>query len=81
MDRTNFAFSKRNYILIAVSVILIIAGFLLMTGPNCTTESFEPDIFSTRRTKVAPIVCFAGFIIMIVAIMAKPGQDKKEIKE
>lgn len=78
MDKKNFAFSKTNYILISVSVAIIILGFLLMTGPNCTEEAFEPDIFSVRRIKVAPIVTFIGFILMIVGIAIKPKDNDKD---
>lgn len=77
MEKKNYAFGKTNYILIAVGLLLIISGFLLMTGKNCTYESFEPDIFSVRRIKVAPIVCLAGFITMICAIAYKP-RNKSE---
>ena len=63
------ALDKVNYILIAVGVIIIIAGLLLMTGPSSTETHFEPDIFSTRHVVVAPLVCFVGFVLMIFAIM------------
>lgn len=76
MDKKNFAFTKTNYILTAVGMAIIIIGLLLMTGPNCTNELFEPDIFSVRRIKVAPIVTFIGFITVIVAIAYKPKADK-----
>ena len=66
----NFAFTKINYILIAVSVVLIITGFALMAGSSTTTE-FNPDVFSFRRITVAPIVCMTGFFGMIIAIMWK----------
>lgn len=78
MDKKKFAFDKTNYILIAVAVVLIVVGFLLMTGPNCTNEAFEPDIFSVRRIKVAPVVCFIGFMTMIVAIVHRPKDKDKE---
>ena len=67
--KEKFALDKVNYILIAVGVIIIIAGLLLMTGPSSTETLFEPDIFSTRRIVVAPLVCFVGFVFMIFAIM------------
>lgn len=66
----NFAFTKINYILIAVSVLLIIIGFALMAGSSTTTE-FNPDVFSFRRITLAPIVCMIGFFGMIIAIMWK----------
>ena len=72
MDKKNFAFDKVNYILLAVSMAIVVIGFLLMVGPNTTDTTFEPDIFSTRRTKVAPIVCLFGFVSMIYAIIHKP---------
>ena len=73
--KEKFALNKMNFILIAVGIIIIIAGLLLMTGPSSTETHFEPDIFSTRRIVVAPIVCFVGFVFMIFAIMFKP-KDK-----
>ena len=73
--KEKFALDKMNFILIAVGVIVIIAGLLLMTGPSSTETHFEPDIFSTRRIVVAPIVCFVGFVIRIFAIMFRP-KDK-----
>ena len=81
MDKKKFAFTKTNYILTAVGMAIIIIGLLLMTGPNCTTEYFEPNIFSVRRIKVAPVVTLIGFITVIVAIAYKPKKEKEENKE
>lgn len=72
MDKQKFALDKTNFILLAVGMVVVIIGFLLMTGPGSTEEMFEPDIFSVRRIKVAPAVCFFGFIFMIYAILRKP---------
>lgn len=77
MDKKNFAFDKTNFILLAIGMCIVIIGFLLMTGPGTTETTFEPDIFSVRRIKVAPAVCFFGFIFMIYAILRKP-KDKGE---
>ncbi len=74
--KQKFALDKLNFILIAVGIAIIIIGLLLMTGPSSTETHFEPDIFSTRRIVVAPIVCFVGFVFMIFAIMFHP-KDKK----
>ena len=75
MDKKDFAFDKINFILVAVGMAIVVIGFLLMVGPNTTDTTFEPDIFSTRRTKVAPIVCLFGFVSMIYAVVRKP-KDK-----
>ena len=72
MDNKNFAFDKVNYILLAVSMAVVVIGFLLMIGPNSSDTAFEPDIFSARRIKVAPVICLLGFVSMIYAVVRKP---------
>ena len=81
MDRTKFAFDKTNFILLGIGMAVIIVGFLLMIGPGSTETAFEPDIFSVRRTKVAPLVCFAGFIFMIYGILRAPKENNQLNKE
>ena len=81
MDKKKFAFTKTNYILTAIGMAIINIGLLLMTGPNCTNELFEADIFSVRRIKVAPVVTLIGFIFIIGAIVYKPKADKEEKTE
>ncbi len=71
-DKQKFAFDKINFILLAAGMVVVIVGFLLMTGPVSTETTFEPDIFSVRRIRVAPAVCLFGFLFMIYGIMRKP---------
>jgi hypothetical protein len=78
MDKKNFAFGKWNYILLAVGVAAIILGFALMIGPGSTETHFEPDIFSFRRIKLAPAVCFSGFVFVIIAIMHNPKSKNEK---
>lgn len=81
MAQKNIALSKTNLIICGIAVLLIISGFLLMTGPSTTLENgFEPDIFSARRIKLAPIVTVAGFALMIVGILY-PSKEKKSGQE
>lgn len=72
IDKTNFAFDKTNFILLAIGMAIVVIGFLLMAGPGSTDESYNPDIFSVQRIKVAPVVCLVGFVSMIYAVMKKP---------
>ncbi|MBD8387952.1 DUF3098 domain-containing protein [Dysgonomonas sp. BGC7] len=83
MDKKDFAFAKLNYIICIVAILLIIVGFVLMTGPSSSIEGgFEPDIFSTRRIEVAPMVCFVGFLLMIVGVLyPRPKESSEENKE
>ena len=72
MDKRNFAFDRVNYILLAVGRAVVIIGFILMSGDGSTEAAYNPDIFSARRIKVAPVVCLAGFVSMIYAVIRKP---------
>lgn len=72
MDKRNFAFDKVNYILLAVGMAIVVLGFILMSGGSSTETAYNPDIFSVRRIKVAPVVCLFGFLSMIYAVMRKP---------
>ena len=73
MSKRNFAFDKTNYTLLAIGMVVIIIGFILMSGAGSNESAFNPDIFSVRRIKVAPVVCFLGFIFMIYGILHKPS--------
>ena len=81
MNRNNFAFDKTNFLLLGIGMVVILIGFLLMTGPGSTETTFEPDIFSVRRIRVAPVVCFLGFVFMVYGILRKPKEDRKEVME
>lgn len=72
MDKRNYAFDKTNFILLAVGMLVVILGFILMSGAGSDESVFDNDIFSVRRVKVAPVVCFLGFISIIYAIIRKP---------
>lgn len=64
-----FAFSKINFILLTIGMVIVVIGMVLMSGPSSTATEFNPDIFSARRIKVAPLVCLFGYLFMIVAIL------------
>ncbi len=79
MDKQTFAFGKLNYIICGIAVLLIILGFVLMTGKGSSIETgFEPDIFSSRRIVVGPMVSLFGFLMMIGGILAPQECKKKE---
>jgi hypothetical protein len=78
MDKKNFAFGKMNFILLAVSMVVVIIGFLLMSGGGSNETTYDPSIFEARHIKVAPLVCFIGFVSMIYAIIRKPKDVNEE---
>ena len=75
-NRKDFAFDCVNYILLAVGMAVVVIGFLLMSGAGSTDASYNPDIFSARRIRVAPVVCLLGFVSMIYAVVRRP-KDKE----
>lgn len=44
-------------------------------GGSDDPNVFNLEIFSARRIVIAPIVCLAGFVLMVYAILARPGQS------
>lgn len=76
MNKKNFAFDKVNFILLAVGMFIVILGFILLSGSGSTETHYDPDIFSARRIKVAPVVCLIGFVSMIYAVIRKPKDNE-----
>jgi membrane-bound ClpP family serine protease len=81
MDKRDFAFGRMNYILLAVGMAVVIIGFLLMSGSGSTDTTYDPDIFSARRIKVAPVVCLLGFVSMIYAVVYRSKNDNTLVDE
>ena len=72
-------FGAKNYALMAVGVLVIVIGFMLMSGGgNHTATEFDWSIYSTRRITIAPIVVLLGFVIEILAIMVRFNTKNRE---
>ena len=54
-----------------IACMLIIIGYLLMSGDGTTEQAFNPDVFSTRRIVVAPMLCLAGYLLVVVGILRR----------
>lgn len=66
-------FSPLNFWLMGGCAILIFLGYLFMSGGGSTEpDGFNPDIFSTRRIIVGPLLSFLGFLLMAFAIICPP---------
>ncbi len=68
----NFAFTRTNFILLAIGMAIVVVGYILMSGPGSTETEFNPAIFDARHIKVAPLVCLFGYLFMIFGIIYKP---------
>ena len=73
-----FAFDRMNFILLGIGMAAVILGLILMSGSSSTFDVFNADIFSARRIKVAPVVCFFGYLFIIYAILPKPKAQQGE---
>jgi len=62
--QTPFVFGKINYQLMVASIVLIIIGFIMMTG--------KTDIYSFTKITLSPIIVVAGFALGVVSILKKP---------
>ena len=67
-SKPGFAFQKINYQLFLASILVVIVGFVLMTGSE--------DIYSFTKITLAPIVIVLGFALGFVAILYKPKNKK-----
>lgn len=71
-------FTTKNYVMMLAGVLVIVLGFVLMSGGgDHTTTYFDESIFSFRRITLAPVVVIAGFVVVGVAIMKRFNQDKE----
>ena len=71
-SKSQFALSRKNYIYIAVGLVIIVIGFVLMAGGKSDDPNvFNPAIFSFRRITLAPLLVLFGFLFEIWAIMKK----------
>ena len=66
--------SKKNYIILISGSILIIAGYILMSGEGSTLAAYNPDIFSGIRICIAPLLCLLGYLLNVFGILYRPRQ-------
>lgn len=79
--KVGFPIPAENYKMILVGLVIIIVGFILMSGGGTEDPTqFSYDIFSFRRITLAPIVVLAGFAFIFWAIMRNP-KPKKNTEE
>ena len=62
-NTAHFVFQKQNYILMIASILIVIVGFILMSG--------DTNIYSFTKIVLAPIVVIGGFILGFFAILKK----------
>ncbi|MCF0207659.1 MAG: DUF3098 domain-containing protein [Bacteroidales bacterium] len=77
--KSQYVFGAKNYIALAIGFAVLVIGYLLMMGGGSDDpNTFNPEIFNTRRITVAPIVLIIGFAIEIFAIMWRPRSKNND---
>jgi membrane-bound ClpP family serine protease len=72
-----FALGKENLKLMLIGFVIIVVGFILMTGGQSPDPKvYNPEIFNFRRITLAPMVVLFGFVFIIYAILKKPKTQK-----
>ena len=77
IDDKGFAIPKKNVLYIIAGFAVMLFGYVLMSGGGSDDpQQFNEQMFSFRRTVVAPIVILAGMVLEIVAIMYRGKGNK-----
>ena len=64
---------KKNLKLMIIGLLVLILGFILLSGGRVTDPNvFNYDMFDFRRLVLSPVVMVAGIVIIIVSIIKKP---------
>jgi bacteriorhodopsin len=74
-DKQQFLFGKENYLWMAVGLVVIIIGYVLMSGGKSKDPNVfdEKEIYSFTRITLAPILVLLGLAIEGYAIMKRPS--------
>lgn len=74
---SNFSLPSKNVKLILAGLLVMVLGYILMIGGGSDDPNvFNPEMFNFRRLVVSPLLVIAGIIVIIVAIMKTPKENK-----
>ncbi len=71
-EKRKLAFAKANYMIMIIGVVILIAGFIIMTMDT------EPYGFGFLGLTLGPIVVMLGFLTQFVAIFYKSKAKPEE---
>ena len=72
------AMSKKGLRLLLAGLLVMIAGYILMTGGGTKDPNvFNYAMFDFRRLVAAPLVIIAGIVVEVVAVMGR-FEDKQD---
>ena len=73
-NKPEFLFDKVNYKILLIGLVVIAIGFILMSGGGSDDPNIfkGEELFSFRRSRLAPTVVLIGFGITIYSILKNP---------
>lgn len=67
---------RKNIVLLAVGFLIMVLGYILMTGGGSDNpEVFSYEMFDARRLVIAPLLILIGIVVEVVAIMKRPKNE------
>ena len=81
-QKIHFAFGKKNYQFLVAGIVLLIIGYITLSGGGSNDPNqFSYELFSTRRMVVAPIILIIGYAIVAYGILVKESGTGNEVQE
>ena len=71
------ALSRENFKYIIVGCVVVIVGFILMSGGGTEdpTQFNEDELFSFRRITLAPFLVMLGYGVVLFGILKRPKKE------
>ncbi|MEC7773477.1 MAG: DUF3098 domain-containing protein [Bacteroidota bacterium] len=67
-----FLFGSKNYKLLLISIVILLIGFILMSGGGSDDPSrFNSEIYNFRRIRLAPTLIIIGFLFSVFSILKR----------
>ena len=72
-EKKNMVLNKKNYLFIILGCVVVILGFVLMSGGGSENPDVfnEEELFSFRRITLAPFFVMLGYGLVLFGIMKK----------
>lgn len=78
--KKNIYFTKKNYILLVVGLLISVLGYVLMAGGNPENPAeYSDDIFNFRRLTLAPFVVMTGYVVVLIGIIKVYRKEDGEV--
>ena len=77
------ALSRENFKYIIVGCVVVILGFILMSGGGTEdpTQFNEEELFSFRRITLAPFLVMLGYGVVLFGILKRPKKEEVAANE